>query len=225
ADGLSDRELAESLLRELLAQDDGNLWALSELTELREAAEDYQETFALLVRRAELRADAGILRELRLRAATIAQEKLKDADRAIELFEALFEDEPTDAQASKALRELFAETERFDELGRLLERLVDLANSPSERSELRMELARLNREKFNLPDAAIELLRSVLDDEPSRADAVVALSELYEQTDRDEELAELLKEQIAAAKERGDTDAELTFEVRLGEIYDSRLND
>lgn len=225
ADGLSDRELAESLLRELLAQDDGNLWALSELTELREAAEDYQETFALLVRRAELRADAGILRELRLRAATIAQEKLKDADRAIELFEALFEDEPTDAQASKALRELFAETERFDELGRLLERLVDLADSPSERSELRMELARLNREKFNLPDAAIELLRSVLDDEPSRADAVVALSELYEQTDRDEELAELLKEQIAAAKERGDTDAELTFEVRLGEIYDSRLND
>lgn len=225
ADELGDRELAESLLRELLAQDDGNLWALSELTELREAAEDYQETFDLLVRRAELRADAGILRELRLRAATIAQEKLKDADKAIELFEALFEDEPTDTQASKALRQLFAESERFDELGRLLERLVDIVDSSSERSELRMELAQLNREKFNLPDAAIELLRSVLYDEPSRADAVVALSELYEQTDRDEELAELLKEQIAAAKEREDTDAELTFEVRLGEIYDSRLND
>jgi tetratricopeptide (TPR) repeat protein len=53
----------------------------------------------------------------------------------------------------------------------------------------------------------------------------VFLSELYEKTQRDEELAELLSSQIDAARSRGDAHAELRFQVRLGEIYETRLND
>ncbi|HEY1535528.1 MAG TPA: tetratricopeptide repeat protein, partial [Polyangiaceae bacterium] len=89
----------------------------------------------------------------------------------------------------------------------------------------RMELAKLSEERFSAPDTAIELLRAVLDDEPGRGDAVVALSELYEKTKRDEELADLLSSQIAGAQARGDVPAELSFQVRLGEVYDSRLGD
>jgi tetratricopeptide (TPR) repeat protein len=51
------------------------------------------------------------------------------------------------------------------------------------------------------------------------------LSELYERTQRDEELAELLSTQIDAARARGDVAAELAFQVRLGEICESRLGD
>ena len=223
ADQVEDRELAESVLRELLGVDDVNLWALAELTLLREAAEDYQETFDLLVRRAELRAQGDTISELRHKAAAIAREKLGQAEQAIELYDALFEDNPNDTDASAALRDLYAQTERYDDLGRLLERLVDIAESPEVRGTLRMELAKLNQEKFNSPDTAIDLLRAVLDEEPSRSDAVVALSELYESNGRDEELAELLHAQIEAARSRDDVDAELKFEVRLGEVYDSRL--
>jgi tetratricopeptide (TPR) repeat protein len=88
-----------------------------------------------------------------------------------------------------------------------------------------MELATLSEERFSAPDTAIDLLRAVLDDEPGRGDAVVALSALYEKTKRDEELAELLSSQISGAHERGDMAAELSFQVRLGEVYDSRLGD
>lgn len=225
ADGLDDKELAEKILREFLEQDDSNLWALSELTELREAAEDYKETFDLLVRRSELRAHAELLTELRHRAAAIAREKLDDAEKAIELYDMLFEDTPRDAKASDALRDLYAKQERWDDLSRLLERLVDLADDVELRGTLRMELAKLSQERFNANDDAIDLLRAVLEDEPSRAEAVVALSELYEKTERDEELAELLNEQISSAKDRDDTEAELKFQVRLGEVYESRLND
>jgi tetratricopeptide (TPR) repeat protein len=107
----------------------------------------------------------------------------------------------------------------------LLERLVDVADAPDKRSELRLELARLNAERFASADAAIELLRAVLEDEPGRADAVVFLSELYEKTQRDEELAELLSSQIDGARARGDAQAELRFQVRLGEVYETRLGD
>jgi tetratricopeptide (TPR) repeat protein len=224
ADGLVDAQLAEAVLRELLEYDDSNLWALGELTQLREAAGDYQETFDLLVRRAELRAGGAVIRELRHKAGSIACEKLGQNDRAIELYEALFDDDPLDDVASAALKELYQATGRADDLARLLERLIDLAESPEGRASLRIELAELN-ERQQLFDSAIDLLRAVLDEQPGHSKAVVALSALYERTGRDEELAELLSAQIAAAEERADVEAELAFRVRLGEVYESRLQD
>ncbi|HEY3237610.1 MAG TPA: tetratricopeptide repeat protein, partial [Polyangiaceae bacterium] len=221
----NEKELAEAILRELLAADENNTWALSELTELREAAGDFAETFKLLVRRAELAAEGDLIRDLRRRAAAMARDKLDDKDRAIELFEQLFNDDPTDAASATAVRGLYQATSRWQDLASLLEKLADSAESSVARMALRIELARLNQEQFKAPDTAIELLRSVLDDEPGHTDAVVALSELYEQTQRDAELAELLSSQIAGARERSDTEAELRFQVRLGEVYESRLKD
>lgn len=225
ADSLGDSALAEGILRELLGQDESNLWALAELTELREAAGDYQETLDLLVRRSELRATSDIVNDLRHKAAAIARDRLQQPGRAIALYEALFEDDPADAQASAALRVLYQEQHRVDEMVRLLERLVDLADAPAERNSLRMELAQLNAKEYRAYDTAIDLLRAVLDDEPGHPEAVVALSQLLEATDRDEELADLLSEQINGARERGSIEAELKFQVRLGEVYETRLND
>ncbi len=225
ADELGDAELAESLLRELISQDDTNRWALAELATLRERAGDFAQAFELIVRRSEVESDGVTVRELRQRAAELARDQLGDTTRAIELYEELFEDDPTNIDAAAALRALFSKAGLYRELGRLLERLVDVAESPGRRSELRLELARLNAERFSAQDAAIDLCRAVLDEEPARAEAVVLLSQLYEQTQRDEELAELLSSQIDAARARGDANAELSFQVRLGEVYESRLGD
>jgi golgin subfamily B member 1 len=225
AQSSGDDAAAEAVLRELLAQDDTNLWALSELCKLREAAGDFAETFKLTVRQADLSAEPATVRALRRRAAEIARDKLSDVAKATELFEQLFEDDPNDQAAAAALRALYPAAGRYQELGRLLERLVDMAESPAARTALRLELAQLNRERFESLDTAIDLLRAVLDEEPGQSEAVVALSELYEKTQRDEELAELLSTQISAAQNRGDTASELTFQVRLGEVYDGRLGD
>ncbi|HEX2871348.1 MAG TPA: tetratricopeptide repeat protein [Polyangiaceae bacterium] len=225
AEGSGDTAAAESVLRELLAQDDTNLWALSELCKLREAAGDFAETFKLTVRQAELSADAASVRAFRRRAAEIARDQLGDVAKATELFEQLFEDDPNDRDAAAALRSLYPAADRHQELGRLLERLIDMAESPAARTALRLELSQLNRDKFKSLDTAIDLLRAILEEEPGQSEAVVALSELYEKTQRDEELAELLSTQISAAQSRGDTTSELRFQVRLGEVYDSRLGD
>jgi tetratricopeptide (TPR) repeat protein len=225
AEGSGDTAAAEAVLRELLAQDDTNLWALSELCRLREAAGDFAETFKLTVRQAELSADPGSVRALRRRAAQIARDELGDVAKATELFEQLFEDEPTDRDAAAALRSLYLLADRHQDLGRLLERLIDMAESAHVRTLLRLELSQLNRDNFKSLDTAIDLLRAVLEEEPGQSEAVVALSELYEKTQRDEELAELLSTQISAAQARGDTVNELRFQVRLGEVYDTRLGD
>ncbi|HTU63005.1 MAG TPA: tetratricopeptide repeat protein, partial [Polyangiales bacterium] len=225
AERAGDPALVEAILRELLSLDDGNRYALQALTKLRENAGDFGETFQLLVKQSELASDPVAARELRLAAAAVARDKLSDAPRAVQLYEQLFEEEPTERVAPAALRELYVKLNRHQDLARMIERLIDVATSPIERSVLRLELAQLFEEQFQAFDNAIDQLRAILDEEPGQPAAVVRLSALYERTGRDEELADLLASQIEAAGARGDVAAELSFQVRLGEISESRLND
>jgi tetratricopeptide (TPR) repeat protein len=222
---LRDTALAEATLRDLLHEDEADAWGLEELTRLREAAGDFAEVVTLLLRRAELAADGADALALKKRAAEVLTDKIGDLPRAIALYEDVLDSEPTDATAAGRLRGLYGQARRDRDLGKLLERLIDVATSPRERSVLRMELAKLEEEKFAAPDDAVDTLRAVIEEEPGNQDAILALSALLEKTGKDAELAELLKSQLEAAKERGDTGAELGLLVRLGEVYETRLED
>ena len=189
---------------------------------MREKAGDWKEVFALLARRAELAADGDTIRELRREAATVARDKLSDDDAAIDLFEQIFEDLQTDEGAPVALRGLYGKTGRKKDLLKLLARLVDVADTASTRSALRIEAATACDE-LDAQSEAIDHLRAALEEEPSHRAATLMLSRLLEKTGRDEELAELLTSQIALASERSDRDGELSYRVRLGEVYESRL--
>jgi tetratricopeptide (TPR) repeat protein len=226
ADGaLGDRELAETILREMLAADDADLWALAELTQLRDAAGDHAEVFRLLVRRAELGGGPDKVRDLRHAAAAVARDRLAASDDAIGLFRQTFDDDPTDAEAAAALRDLYGRAGKHRELLALLDRLVDVADSPIARAGLRLEAAKICLDPLGADDDAAVHLRSVLDEVPSDSQAVLLLSQLYEKLGKDEELAELLTSQIRLAEERSDVPAELTFRVRLGEVAETRLRD
>ena len=154
----------------------------------------------LLLRRAELSSDGLELSRLQHAAAEIAYQKLGDVVRAVELYETIFENAPTDDRAATALRELYAKNKQERDLARLLGRLIEVATTPAERTKLRLELARLQAATSN--EDAIETLRSVLDDDPTEHDSVVLLSQLYEKEGLDEELAQLLGSQIELARER-----------------------
>jgi tetratricopeptide (TPR) repeat protein len=222
---VGDLALAEAVLRDILAEDEADAWALEELTRLRDAAGDAAEVVKLLLRRAELSSDGAQIVELKKRAADVLETRLEDAAQAISLYEEIFEQEPGDALASRKLRSLYEKTGRSRELGKLFERLIDMASSANERSALRLDLARLEETAFQAPDQAATTLRSILDEEPGHTDAVLALSQLLERTGKDEELADLLNAQIELAHERGDRPAELALRVRLGEVFEGRLKD
>jgi tetratricopeptide (TPR) repeat protein len=224
ADGLHDTRLAEGLLRDLLRLDDTNDWALSALADLLEESEQFPEALQLIERRLR-QGSADDARELRHRAALLARERLEDADRASQLYLELLEEDPSDTRASDALRILLVEAERWRDLAKLLGTLIDVAQTGNERLALRLEVAQLHTERFDDSEAAIEQLRAVLDEEPGHADAVLALSRLYERNGRDEDLAELLSQQIDAAHGRGDRAAAVKLLVRLGEVYEKRLHE
>lgn len=222
---LGDAALAEEVLRQLIEADDSYLWAFEELTRLRQAAGDHKEVVELILRRAELTASGPDVLKLKHEAAKVYSDKLSDAAGATKMYEEIFEAEPFDKEAAEALRKLYAKAGRHQDLTDLLGRMIDVADAAERRTELRVELAGLLADKFDQVSEAVIVLHRVLEEQPGQADAVVRLSQLYEKSNRDEELAELLSSQISLAQERNDTDAELTFRVRLGEVYETRLND
>ena len=224
-DAVGDRDLAESALRDLIAEDEGDVWALEELTKLRGLAGDDTEVVQLLLRRAELVTGGAEAVKLRHQAARVVADRLKDTARATALYEEILEGEPTDAEASQVLRRLYAGAERYKDLAKLLGRLVDVAESQEQRAQLRLELAELQNGRFKAPDDAIETLRAILDEDAAHPQAALILSQIYEQTGRDAELAELLKAQLEGARERSDVATELSLLVRLGEVQEGRLSD
>jgi golgin subfamily B member 1 len=222
---VDDRALAEATLRDLLAEDEADPWALEQLTKLRGAAGDDAEVVKLLLYRAENAPDGARALELQHEAARVLAEKLRDPGRATFLYEEILDAEPTDGPAATALRSLYSQAGRDRDLARLLLRLIDVAPTQSERASLRLELSKLQSDKFQSKDEAIETLRAILDEDASHPEAVLTLSQLYEKTGRDAELAELLKVQLDAARDRVDVSAELATLLRLGELQEGRLDD
>jgi tetratricopeptide (TPR) repeat protein len=221
---LTDGALVEAVLRDLLAEDDGDLWAIEELTKVREQAAAWDEVTQLLLRRAELEADGALITQLRHRAAEAIRTKLGDRARATTLYEEIFENDAADETAATALRELYDEQKKPKELVRLLERLIDVAEAEERRSSLRVELAKVKDAMGDTRDA-IDTLRAILDENRGHKEAILALSTLLEKSGMDEELAELLNGQIEDARERGDVESELSLQVRLGEVFENRLKD
>jgi tetratricopeptide (TPR) repeat protein len=222
---LSDAALVEAILREMIASDESDAWALAELALVREKAGDFKEVFDLLVRQADLAADGAAIRDKRHAAAAVAREKLSDDARAIDLYSQIFEDEPADTRASTALRELYGKVGKHKELLGLLSRLIDLTDKPEARTALLLESATICIDKLDAVTEATEHLRAVLEADAGNEKATLLLSTLLEKSGRDQELAELLSSQIELASKQSALDKELAFRVRLGEVFESRLND
>jgi golgin subfamily B member 1 len=221
----SDRSAAESVLRELLAAQDNNAWALEELSRLREEAGDNTEVFSLLERRIDLVLGGVEAQALRHQAAALAKDKLHKDDAAVRLYEQLFEDDPLDVRASSALRELYLKQKDYRALATLLERLVDIADNTEQQNALRLELIALRADHLGDSAGAADLLRNLVADQPGNLDAVQKLTHLYQKEGKYEDLAQLLSERVAYYESQALTKEQLECELRLVEVYRDQLGE
>jgi tetratricopeptide (TPR) repeat protein len=108
---------------------------------------------------------------------------------------------------------------------RLIERLMDQSDSAAERADLRFESARICIDILEAPTEGIDHLHAVLEEVPGHEGAVELLARMLEKEGRDDELADLLNKQITLMRERGEKEKELSYRVKLAELYETRLND
>ncbi len=224
ARGLPDVDLAEFWLRRFLEREgpgDDRIWALVELSTLREEKGDLGEAILLKREAAETALDDEA-RALYFDVAKLAANALGDLHLAAQTYEDLHQREPADRAAWEPLLDVYERMGEHEKVVQLLGEVVDVVDDRAERARLRLRRVEIGIEKLGLGDDAASQLKEILDEDPSQANAAILLGSILERNGREDELVSLLSSQLDAARDRGDTTSIVSLSKRLGALLETR---
>jgi tetratricopeptide (TPR) repeat protein len=193
---------ALSVLSRLLQELPDDLWAWTAVARLAERTESWAKAVEALSRQEELVEDPAEGRRIRARIASIYRDELELPDRAIQCFQQLLTEDPTDEQALAALHSLLKEHEGWQALEELLSKRAELATG-AEWTALLRERAEVLDTHLGSPSSAADCLLQIYsyqaDDDALNGELV----RLLRKSDRAEEAAQILRERIDVAEESG----------------------
>jgi tetratricopeptide (TPR) repeat protein len=201
--------------------DDASEDALAALERLYRRDERWAKLAKVLDRRAEVAesSDPGRAAAIRRELATLRAEKLGDLEGAIARYEATVAANGSDAEALKALVELYDKTGRTEDYLRTMERLGQVAPEGEKLAALRKLAAELeDREPARARGAYEKLLAA----DPNADDAYRGLERVLRVESNWYELVAVLARHIAAAKAPAQR-AELYLEA--AQVYERELDD
>ena len=203
-----------------LAPADRDLWdQLDPLAELTDQNEILAEKLSTAYRSEDL--DDISRTDLAARLAEIYDIRLGELEKAREFHEHVLEADPAAHRAFEALENLFNSTEKWDEILDLYRRQSERIDDPSQQRELLLKICFIYEDVLEQKDDAIEWYVRVLDIDPEDDAANAALENLYAQTEKWRELADLLETKLGRAE--GDRALELRYQ--LGELLQTHLDD
>lgn len=196
-----------------------SLWIPTALAERRRAAGDVAGAIRwtqVAVDASDAAGDAaktdGLLRDL----AALASSPGGDPQLAASTYARLVEAEPKDRTLWGPAADAYAAIGDREGYEGLVRRTLDGLIEPSDRNELRMELANRLMGRYAAQEDAITVLREVLDEEPDHLGASQLLADVFEKAGREEELADLLRLQLDRARDRSDATAVAALSLRTG---------
>lgn len=134
--------------------------------------------------------------QLRLRIGRLRLERLQQPNEALEQFEAVLEEEPSNEVALAALENIYRASGRAAELLEIYQRRVQLADDPQQQRRLLFEMARLHEGNSTDPSEAIATYEQILSQNPADEQALAALDRLYYRTGRYQDYADTLRRRI-----------------------------
>jgi tetratricopeptide (TPR) repeat protein len=122
-----------------------------------------------------------------------------DVTAALALYRRALAFEPSSTELLSRIDDLLREQGSPTERVQLYTSALDRGPSPQRRRELLHKIGAIQKSDVGDMHAAIDSYRTALADDPSDADARVALAALYSETDQWDRLSDLLEEQLAKA--------------------------
>jgi tetratricopeptide (TPR) repeat protein len=202
--------------------DDSSDDALAALERLYRRDERWANLAKVLDRRAEIYeagGDTGRAAALRRELATMRAEKLGDLEGAIARYEAAVATNGTDAEALKALVDLYDKTGRTDDYINAMERLGQVAPEGEKMATLRKLAMELEDRD---PERAGQAYEKLIATDATADDAYRGLERVLERQENWYELVALQRRHIAAAKTPAQRVELYTASAR---IYENKLDD
>jgi tetratricopeptide (TPR) repeat protein len=160
--------------------------------------------------------------ELLVEIGRIYEQELHNAPRATAAFERALSQDDSAEPVLDALDRLYEQSARHEDLARILSKKAELALSDDVRKRLYQRLALLSETAREDNEAAITAWREVLSLDPADPGANQNLERLYSQEKRNEDLAELYRQQLDQAA-NGEERRAVRF--KLAQVQRDALND
>lgn len=194
-------------------------WVSSGLAQRRRAAGDLAGALEWFRRAADATPDPERATDLRIEAAELAVEA-GDLNAAAEIYEELLKPNPSDRRVWLPLLEVLAkagdEERMLAQINATLESLVD----PAAQNEVRLIFAKYLFGQPGREEDAVGVLRTILAEDRGHHEAYSLLVDLFERTNNNEELAELLNTQLSEAYERDDHELIHDVSLRMGKLLE-----
>ncbi|MFH0899560.1 MAG: tetratricopeptide repeat protein, partial [Pseudomonadota bacterium] len=192
----NDRPRAIAAWRRVLEVKEDDKDALDALERLYEAERDHEALVAILLRKEEIAADAGMAVDERLlllyRIAELYSGALGRVSEAISIWRRVLVLDDEDKAALDALEALYGRERDFRSLSEILARKIELCVDPAARRPLHFAAARIHDKELGELYEAIAQYKAVLETNPADLEALRSLDAIYEREKSWPELVEIV---------------------------------
>lgn len=217
---LKNPERAAFFYRTVLDLAPGHSAALASLDRLLTEQQAWEELVTLLERAAAGTPDRRRAAARLARAAQIAEHRLENPQRAIDLTLALLEIRHDDLDAITMLGRLLERVGRWEDRIGWLRREVELSEHEPERLALLMSIGAICEVRLDAPNHARDVYREVVARDPHHRGGLRSLEQLDRRTGRSGDLLETLRIELASASSAEET---ATIYYRMGRLLEDRL--
>ncbi|WP_394842415.1 tetratricopeptide repeat protein [Pendulispora brunnea] len=201
--------------------DEGKIAELRALAQKQESSKRFNEYVKTLLQLAAAVPDADEKVSLYMKAGELYVTKFANQAEAVKAYEQVLLLQPENSTAVDYLRQMYEKRRDWEKLLGLERREAEALPPGSARAAKYLEIAKLATERVKKPDVCIVLWNEVLASDDSNAEALGALSMLYERSKDYEKLADVLQRQAEITYDPKQKVATLT---KLGTIFGDRLN-
>jgi len=217
------KDEAERIGEQIIAIAPSNPQAYSFLEIAYRRRQQYDKLRELLIRSTDDPGLSGDNRKIRLReAAGISQNKLKDIDGAIDIWNTLLEIDPEDGTVKQALKRSLENAERWDDLVAMLDKEAMTTTDSELEADLMEQIVYLHREKRHDKEEEIIALRQLYALRPFDKEVRNTLCDALLEVGSSREAISFLREQIA---ESADQKTVVQLSYKLASLFEKDLED
>ena len=223
---LHDRERAIESWRKVASVQDENPTAWEKLERLLGQAHRHAELVTVLDKRYTLSHDLPEQKRLLYQAAQLHEQMLEQPERAIEKWRAVLQLDEADESALEALARLYEARAEWRELAWVYTQQIELATSEAVRRPLRFAMAKVYEENLGDSLEAISAYKGALEANDRDAEAVTALSRLYEREGQWADHLEALDKLAELAEQTGptgDPSVKLELQLRAARVTEEKI--
>lgn len=232
---MRDRELAESLWKDVLEVEANDAAALAALEQIYDREKDYHALADVLSHRIPGIEDPKERSMALLKLGQLYSDRIDEPEKSLDVWLELLELDPENARARDSVRKAYVELERFDELEefyaqtdawaeyvRQMESLAGTVKDPATQVDLLFRASRTYINELDTPERATRSLERILGVEPDNAEAAELLVPIYQARNDVRKLPDVLN---IVLENTSDPDARYTLFVQLAELQAKQLRD